>query len=1007
MASRFYGLVFVVLTGVLGMVSPPDFGLMVAQAQTVQDRKVEADRLDQQGVQLYQASRYREAIQVFESALGIYREIKDREGEATALLGLGLMNDSLGQYQKAIEYYHQSLAIFKQIGDRNGEAASINSLGIAYDSLGQYQKAIDFYQQSLAIQKQIGNRNGEATSLNNLGAAYRKHGQYQKAIEYYQQSLAIKKQIGDRNGEAASLNDLGSAYNNLGQYQKAIDFYQQSLAIKKQIGDRNGEAASLNDLGSAYNSLGQYQKAIDFYQQSLAIKKQIGDRNGEATSLNNLGEAYRNFGQYQKAIEYYQQSLPIFQQIGNRNGEATSIDNMGGSYRSLGQYQKAIEYSQQSLAIFKQIGVRSGEATSINSLGLAYNNLGQYQKAIDFYQQSLAIQKQIGDRNGEATSLNNLGEAAYRNFGQYQKAIDFYQQSLVITKQIGDLNGEAVSLGNLGAVYDSLGQYQKAIDFYQQSLAIRTQIGDLNGEAVSLGNLGSTYNNLGQYQKAIDFQQQSLAIRTQIGDRNGEATSLNNLGFAFNKLNQQEISILFYKQAVNTFEAIRKDIKGLKKEEQQSLITRIAGSYRELADLLLQQNRIMEAVQVLDLLKVQELEDYLKNIKGSDRSAQGIRLLAPELAISDKLLAVSFDNAPSLNQQLANQLQQLPKTEINKVPDYLNQIPSGTVLIYPFILGDRLEIILFSPNSLPINRTVKISKDQLQELVTEFRTGLQDYGSEDVKEPAAKLYDLLIKPIEAELLQFKADTILYAPDGQLRYVPLAALYDGKQWLAEKYRISNLIAYTLTDFSANPKSQPSILAGAYGNVNHKVGEATLLPLPATIKEVQEIANSFTNSVTVIEDKFSRQAIESQFKNHNILHLATHAEFNIGVPDNSFIIFGNGDKIRLNQITDWQIPNINLIILSACQTGIGKLGDGVEILGFGYQIQKAGAKNAIASLWSVNDEGTQALMEVFYRELKKGDVTSTEALHRAQVALIKSPKYNHPNYWSAFFAIGNGL
>ena len=720
-----------------------------------------------------------------------------------------------------------------------------------------------------------------------------------------------------------------------------------------------------------------------------------------------MGIAYDNLGQYQKAVEYYHQSLAIFKEIGNRNGEATSIDNMGGSYRSLGQYQKAIEYSQQSLAIFKQIGVRSGEATSINSLGLAYNNLGQYQKAIDFYQQSLAIQKQIGDRNGEATSLNNLGEAAYRNFGQYQKAIDFYQQSLVITKQIGDLNGEAVSLGNLGAVYDSLGQYQKAIDFYQQSLAIRTQIGDLNGEAVSLGNLGSTYNNLGQYQKAIDFQQQSLAIRTQIGDRNGEATSLNNLGFAFNKLNQQEISILFYKQAVNTFEAIRKDIKGLKKEEQQSLITRIAGSYRELADLLLQQNRIMEAVQVLDLLKVQELEDYLKNIKGSDRSAQGIRLLAPELAISDKLLAVSFDNAPSLNQQLANQLQQLPKTEINKVPDYLNQIPSGTVLIYPFILGDRLEIILFSPNSLPINRTVKISKDQLQELVTEFRTGLQDYGSEDVKEPAAKLYDLLIKPIEAELLQFKADTILYAPDGQLRYVPLAALYDGKQWLAEKYRISNLIAYTLTDFSANPKSQPSILAGAYGNVNHKVGEATLLPLPATIKEVQEIANSFTNSVTVIEDKFSRQAIESQFKNHNILHLATHAEFNIGVPDNSFIIFGNGDKIRLNQITDWQIPNINLIILSACQTGIGKLGDGVEILGFGYQIQKAGAKNAIASLWSVNDEGTQALMEVFYRELKKGDVTSTEALHRAQVALIKSPKYNHPNYWSAFFAIGNGL
>jgi len=161
------------------------------------------------------------------------------------------------------------------------------------------------------------------------------------------------------------------------------------------------------------------------------------------------------------------------------------------------------------------------------------------------------------------------------------------------------------------------------------------------------------------------------------------------------------------------------------------------------------------------------------------------------------------------------------------------------------------------------------------------------------------------------------------------------------------------------------------------------------------------------VTLIEDQFSRQAIESKFKNHNILHLATHAEFNTGTPDDSFIIFGNGDKIKLHEITDWEIPNIELIVLSACQTGVGKLGDGVEILGFGYQVQKAGAKQTIASLWSVSDEGTQALMAAFYQELQKGDVLPIEALHRAQVALIKSEKFSHPSYWSAFFAIGNGL
>jgi CHAT domain-containing protein len=544
------------------------------------------------------------------------------------------------------------------------------------------------------------------------------------------------------------------------------------------------------------------------------------------------------------------------------------------------------------------------------------------------------------------------------------------------------------------------------MEYYLQSLAISREIKDRLSEGQSLGNLGIAYQNLGKYDKAIEFQMQFLAIAWEIKSRYGERISLNNLGESFNTLKQPELAILFYKQSVNVLESIRKDIKKLDKDLQQSYLATVENTYRDLADTLLQQNRIMEALQVLDLLKVQELEDYLKNIKGSDRSAQGVRLLAPEKALSDKLLTISFDNSKEINNHLANQIQQLPKSEINKVPDYLNQIPKGTVLFYPFILGDRLEIILFAPNNLPIRRTTKISKDQLETLIIDFRAGLLDAGSEDVKEPSIQLYNLLIKPIEAELIQFQAKTILYAPDGRLRYVPIAALYDGKQWLAEKYQISNLIAYTLSDFTPQPKNIPNILAGAFGGKagDRKFGQTAL---PATVREVQAIANSFNNSVTLIEEQFSRKAIESKFKNHNILHLATHAEFNTGAPDQSFIIFGNGDKIRLGEITDWQIPNIDLIILSACQTGVGNLGSGVEILGFGYQVQKAGAKQAIASLWSVKDDETGVLMSAFYAELSKGDVTVTEALRRAQVSLIKSPKYNHPNYWSAFFAIGNGL
>ncbi|PZO42183.1 MAG: hypothetical protein DCF19_08035 [Pseudanabaena frigida] len=935
------------------------------QAQTNQDRKAEADRLFNQGKQQYQISQFEAAFHSWQQSLTIYREIKDRLWEGKAL----------------------------------------GNLGVAYLKLGKYDKMIEYQLQSLAIAREIKDRSGEGKALGNLGIAYLKLGKYDKMIEYQLQSLAIAREIKDRLGEGQSLGNLGLAYYYLGKYDKAIENHLQSLEIDRELKDRLGEGQSLGNLGIAYQALSKYEKAIEYQLQVLVIAREIKDRSGEGKALGNLGIAYQALGKYEKVIEYQLQALAILREIKDRQGEGSVLGNLGIAYQALGKYEKVIDYLQQVLAISREIKDRLGEGRSLGNLGNAYDSLGKYDKAIDYQLQSLAIAREIKDRLGEEQSLGNLGNA-YSALGKYDKVIEFYLQVLAIAREIKDRSGEGTALGNLGVAYQALGKYDKAIDYQLQRLAIAWEIKDRSGEMIGLNNLAVAHEKLNRYREAMISYQQALTIAREIGDRNVEGYALANLGNVLSIKKCPDLAILFYKQSINVREAIRKDIRKLDKDTQKSYLETVSSSYKRLADILIQQDRIMEALQVLDLLKVQELEDYFKNIKGSDRSAQGVRLLEPEKAMSDKLLAISFENSPEINSQLANKIQQLPKSEINKVPDYLQKIPQGTVLLYPLILGDRLEIILFSPNTIPINRTVKISKEKLEELIFEYRVGLRSASLEDIKEASKAIYEVLIKPIETELVAAKAEAILYAPDGVLRYAPLAALHDGKQWLVEKYRISNLIAYTLTDFSTKPKSQPNILAGAFGG---KAGEKKFGQdgLPATIKEVQAIANSFQNSVTLIEDKFSRQAIESKFKDHNILHLATHAEFNSGVPDNSFIIFGNGDKIRLNEISDWQIPNIDLIILSACQTGTGKLGDGVEVLGFGYQIQKAGAKNAIASLWKVDDVGTSLLMTAFYSELQKGDITAAEALRRAQVTLIKSSQYKHPKYWSAFFAIGNGL
>jgi CHAT domain-containing protein len=929
MSARIYTSALIAVIGLLGTV--PNVSVVIAQAQTTQDRETEANRLLKQGNQQF----------------------------------------GISQFEPALQSYQQALTIFQEIKDRNGESAALGNLGNAYDALGKYDQAIASQMQSLAIAQETKNRFQEATSMRNLG----------------------------------------KIYESLGKFDLSVEFGNKSLAIAREIGDRRGEGQSLINLGVAYRALGNYDKAIECHAQSLVITREIGDRRGEGSSLGNLGMNFYAQGNYLKAIEYHEQRLAIALEIKDRQGEGNAMGNLGNAYRSLGNYAKAIEYHQKRLAITREIKEIRGEGQSLGFLGLVYRALGDYPTSIDYYKQSLAIAMKIKDQLGRAKSLGYLGRVYY-DLGDYNEAIKYHQSSLAVAREIRDRRGEGKSLGFLGRAYEAKGNYDKAIELYQSSLKIAREIGDRLGEGEILGYLGGISYEFGDYAKAIEYHKSALEIARKTKNRDAERTALSNIGLTLQKQNQLNLSIVFYKQSIDAIESIRKDIRNLDKEVQKSYLNTVESSYRTLADLLLQQGRVTEAMQVLDLLKIQELEDYLKNVKGNDRTAKGVELLEPEKAFSGQLSAVSFEEIPELNTQLKNQIQRLPKSEINKVPDYLQKLPPGVVLIYPLILSDRLEIVVFSTNALPINRTIPVKKADLVKAIEEYRSDLQDYSSIDVKNSSQKLYDLLIKPIEPDLKQAKATTILYAPDGLLRYIPLAALYDGKQWLVEKYRINNLIAYSLFDPDSKPKANLRIFAGAYGGQG---GETRfgLSGLPATIPEVDRISTTFPNTTKLVDRDFTAPASKAKVGGNTIIHFATHAQFKSGSPLDSYVLFGDGSKVTLSEINDWNLKDADLVVLSACQTGVGSFGNGAEILGFGYQVQRAGAKASIASLWTVSDGGTQLLMEAFYGNLQKGNVSISTSLREAQLNLIRLSvkqgqiNYNHPYYWSAFVLIGNGL
>jgi CHAT domain-containing protein/tetratricopeptide (TPR) repeat protein len=408
--------------------------LQLAQSEN-DPRILEADRLFQQGIQQYESSQFETALQSWQQALIIVREIKNRQGERAILDNLGLAYHALGNYAKAIEYHQESLVIAREIKDRQVEGNALGNLGNAYNSLGDYAKAIDYYQQSLVIAHEIKDRQGEGNALGNLGIVNYSLGDYAKAIDYQQQSLVIAREIKDRQGESAALGTLGNAYNSLGDYAKAIDYHQQSLVIAREIKDRQGEGNALGNLGTVYRNLGDYTKSIDYQQQRLAIAREIKDRNGEGQSLGNLGNAYRDLGDYAKAINYQQQSLAIAREIKDRNGEGQSLGNLAAAYSYLGDYTKAIEYYQQSLAIAREIKDRQGEGQSLGSLGLVYQTLGDYAKAIDYQQQSLAISRKIKDLFGEGQNLNNLGSVLQKS-GKFAEAEKILRAGVEVLESI-------------------------------------------------------------------------------------------------------------------------------------------------------------------------------------------------------------------------------------------------------------------------------------------------------------------------------------------------------------------------------------------------------------------------------------------------------------------------------------------------------------------------------------------------------------------------------------------
>jgi CHAT domain-containing protein/Tfp pilus assembly protein PilF len=870
-----------------------------------------------------------------------------------------------GRYGEAEPLFQRALAIHEvQLGpDHPNTATSLNNLALLYDLLGRYGEAEVLYRRALAIREvQLGPDHPDtATSLNNLAALYRAMGRYGKAEVLYQRALAIAEvQLGpDHPNTATSLNNLAELYASLGRYREAEVLYQRALAIAEmQLGPEHSDTAqSLNNLALLYRLLGRYGEAEVLYQRALVIREaQLGpDHPTTANSLSNLAGLYSSLGRYREAEVLYQRALVIREaQLGpDHPTTANSLNNLAGLYRAMGRYGEAEVLYQRALAVREvQLGLNHPDtAQSLNDLALLYKSLGHYEQAEVMYQRALAIAEvQLGpDHPNTATSLNNLA-VLYWAQGQLQDTLDYLQRGLAVEETVLSRN---LVLGSDANKRDYLATVSGTTDS-----AISLHLNDLStsGEAAHLA-LTTILQRKG---RILDL---FTNLRTQLAD------------------DPETVALFDGLRAANT------QLANLTTKPPPNLST--------------------EAYQA----QLQALQERINDLENQ------LSRRSPEFA--------ELTTSPSL---AAIQAMLPEQTALVEFVRYQPFNPSASQHFGPY----RYAAYILAADGTIQGLDLGPAED-IDAAVQTFSTSLafSDTPRGQVKAEAQALDALVMARVRAALGD--TTTVFLSPDGSLSLIPFEALVDESgDYLVEQYQFRYLTSgRDLLRLDLNAASDnPPLLVGnpTYGRPGELIAqnraidfENRIFPaLPGTGREVEAIADQLPDALVYSETN----ATEAVIKDHpqpSILHIATHGFFEASADSpnpllqSGLILAGaalpeqqsgpdQDGILTALEVTGLDLRGTQLVVLSACETGVGELAAGEGVYGLRRALVLAGSHSQVISLWKVDDTATQELMVAYYDRLLSG-MPRDAALRETQLAFLNSAEYRHPYYWAAFIGSGD--
>lgn len=927
------------------------------------------------------------------------------------------------------------------------------------DSRESFQSALKKYREALPLWRDAGSREWEARTLVSMGDAHISLNELTVAREPLSEAVKIWADLGDASQEAGALNKICIVYMMVSEFLKGLEYCQQALPKAEQAGPRSLVASLVNNIAAAYWESGQRRKAQPFEERAVELARTEADDTNQAIVLNNVGVSRRTLGEYHRALDYFRQSLKLSQGQRRRAG---TLDNIGETYRYLNDYPKALEYHNQALAMWREAADQRGQAQCLNGLGLVYRSMGEYQKALDHFREALPLNRAVKNRRMEANTIANTGIVQYE-MRDFPRAIEQLTQAVGLQRELGDASGQSVALVYLGRAWSRSGDKSKALESFQQALSLARKVEHREYEAGALFVTAELARERGDLREARVRVEEALRIyddlRSRIVGSDLRASYFSQAQKPFDLY----VNVLMEQHRADPAAGHQATaLEALERARARSLLDTLAEArvdLREGVDPALLE-RLQDLQGRIDSVAARRTRLLAGKPSGPEAAKAGDEL---------NTLLAEFQEVRSRMRSASPRYAALTQPQPLTVAQIQRQVLDADSLLLAYALGEeRSYLWAVTPHAvssfeLPKRGEIEEQSRRFVKLLTERNERPDGEPAADwrarlakaegqIPEAAATLGRILLGPVAEQLA---GKRLLIVGGGALQYVPFGALtVPGdpaplmtrneiaslpsastlavlRSEQARRQAPSGLVA-VLADpvFDGDdsrlspgrrPSPAPAVARGAeeseteWDRAARSAGVSRLPRLLFSREEARGILSLAkpAERLSALDFEANRGLVMSgKLAGYRIVHIASHGFANSEHPELSGLVLSQvnpqGQRqdgfLRLHHIYNLRLP-VDLVVLSACQTALGREVKGEGLVGLARGFMYAGAPRVIASLWKVDDQATAELMKVFYQGMLGRDrLSPSAALRAAQAALWKQPRWQSPYYWAAFVLQG---